>query len=53
MVKLDNFEIYLSRENGVYLPGEEVSGNLLIRARERQKINAIYLEFKGEGNVSW
>lgn len=53
MVNLDNFEIHLSRQNGVFYSGEEISGNLLIRSRNRHKINAIYLEFKGEACVDW
>ena len=53
MVKLDNFMIHLSRENGVYFPGEEVCGNLLIKSRERQKINGIMLDFKGEVLAHW
>lgn len=53
MVKLDNFTIHLSRDNEAYFPGEEVSGYLLIKSRERQKINGIVLEFKGETYVHW
>lgn len=53
MVKLDYFEIILSRDNLIYLPGEEVSGNLIIKAKERLKINSVLLEFKGQAYVYW
>lgn len=53
MVKLDIFIIQFSQENGIYYPGEEVCGNLLIKSRERQKINSILLKFKGEVHVKW
>ena len=53
MVNLTNFVITLTRESPVYFSGQEISGNVLLRITERQKINAIYLDFKGEAYVKW
>lgn len=53
MVKLEKFEIILSRDNLIHFPGEEVSGNLIIKAKERLKINSLQLEFKGETGTHW
>ena len=48
-----NFVILLNREKVIYSSGEEVSGKVLLRITERQKINSIYLQFKGEAYVKW
>jgi sporulation-control protein spo0M len=48
MVKLAVFEIQLDRANEIYFPGEEVSGKVLLRTSEKQKINNIQIKFKGE-----
>ena len=53
MPKLEKFEIILSRENIIYSPGEEVIGNLIIKAKDRVKINSVQLEIKGEASVYW
>ena len=53
MVKLDYFEIIFSRERLIFFPGEEVSGNLIIKAKERLKINSVLLKFKGESYTYW
>lgn len=50
---MDKFEIQLSRHDLVYFPGDEVSGNLLIKTKDRMKINEILLELKGEAIVKW
>lgn len=51
---LDKFEITLSRDDKlVYFPGEEVSGNLIVKAKDRLKINSMQLEFKGEAYTYW
>ena len=48
-----NFVILITRENTIYKSGEEVSGKVVLRITERQKINSIYLQFKGEAYVKW
>ena len=53
MVKLDKFEIQFTLGNSIYYPGEEITGNLVFRLRKRQKINAIYLKFKGKADIYW
>lgn len=52
MAKLAVFEIQLDRANEIYFPGEEVSGKVLLRTSEKQEINKIQIEFKGEAHLS-
>jgi hypothetical protein len=42
------FVILLNQEDVIYSSGEEVSGIVKLKITERQKINTIYLQFKGE-----
>lgn len=53
MVKLDKFEIHFTFGNTIYYPGEEITGNLVIRLTKRIKINAIFLKFKGKADIYW
>lgn len=53
MVKLEYFIIQVNRENAIYFPAEEVSGNVLIKSIQRAKINAILLGIDGEAHVKW
>ena len=48
MVKIVVFDIKLDRANGIFFSGEEVCGKVLLRTSEKQKINKIQIEFKGE-----
>ena len=48
----DKLEITFNRDNNlIYYPGEEVSGNLIIK--ERLNIYSVLLEFKGETYIYW
>jgi hypothetical protein len=52
MVKFEKFEIELSRKNGVYFPGEEVTGNVVIKLKEPSTNKTrIFVEFRGETHV--
>ena len=51
MVKIVVFEIQLDRDNGIYFSGEKVSGKVFLRTSEKQEINKIQIEFKGEAYV--
>ena len=46
MAKLEKFEIILSRENLIYSPEEEVSGNLIIKAKDRNSHQCILVRTK-------
>jgi hypothetical protein len=53
MVKIDKFEIQLTRENLIYSLGEEITGNLVIKFSRGQKINKILLKFNGKADIDW
>ena len=53
MVKLDKFEIQLTRGNLIYSPGEEITGNLVIKFSKRQRINEILLKVNGKADIDW
>lgn len=53
MVRLDKFEIQLTRGNLIYAPGEEIIGNLVIKFSKRQRIKEIFLKFNGKAVIDW
>ena len=53
MGKLESFSINLDKPNGVYNPGETLTGSLLVRASERFKINSIKIKLYGAANNYW
>ena len=53
MGKVDSFQIILEKPSGIFISGELVRGNLVVRIRERLKINNLRLILKGNGRVHW
>ena len=53
MGKVDLFQIVLEKPNGIYIAGELICGNLIMKITERLKINNLRLLMKGYGRVHW
>jgi len=53
MGKIDHLYIELDKPNPFYFSGETLSGRLIIRCRERLKINNIHVDIVGVAKVFW
>ena len=53
MGKVDLFTIILDRQNAIYMASETVTGKLIIRIKERLKINSIKMLLTGFSRVHW
>ena len=53
MGKVDLFQILLEKPYGIYIAGEVIRGNIMIKITERLKINNLKLLLKGNGRVHW
>ena len=53
MGKIDYFSIKLQKSDPIYHSGETLVGNVLIRVKERLKINSIKLAITGGARVYW
>ena len=52
--EIENFEIIVDKHfKRVYIGGEELKGNLILKIRKRLKITNLKLIFKGKGLVNW
>lgn len=53
MGKVEFFQINLDKPNGIYSPGEFLSGKLVLKVSERFKINALNINLEGNARVHW
>jgi hypothetical protein len=53
MGKIELFTMCLESLQAVYMTGETIKGDLLVRINERLKINSISISLKGESRVHW
>jgi hypothetical protein len=53
MGKIEQFNIQLSRPNGIYFTGETIEGVLLIKVSERIAVNSVKIHFDGESYLRW
>ena len=53
MGKIDTFDILTERPEAVYLAGETVVGTVIIKVKERLKINAVHMVLYAFARVHW
>ncbi len=53
MSKIDYIAIELNKPGQTYTVGEEVAGKLVMKVKERLKVNAIKLRGLGQSVVRW
>jgi hypothetical protein len=54
MVQIDFLQIVLSKKNKpVYFSGEVLSGEVIVKAKERVKVRGITLSISGQASVHW
>ena len=53
MIKLKDFQIQLEEPERVFLPGDLVSGQLLVNLSEEITFSKIQVQLVGRGDVHW
>lgn len=53
MGKVECFTIKLKKPDPVYRSGDALAGNVLIRVKERLKINSVKMAITGTARVHW
>jgi hypothetical protein len=53
MGKIEMFAINFDKPTPYFFGGETLSGRLVIRCRERMKINDIHMDIFGSSRVHW
>ncbi len=53
MGKIDMFAINFDKPNPYYFGGETLSGRVIIRCRERMKINDVHIDIISCSDVHW
>eukprot|EP00058_Branchiostoma_floridae_P017641 XP_002603130.1 hypothetical protein BRAFLDRAFT_63236 [Branchiostoma floridae] len=53
MGKLQEFSIYFTNNSDVFMPGQWITGEVIVDLSDEMKMRSITLEFQGKGQVGW
>lgn len=53
MDKVSVFKIALDKRPSIYLPGDKISGKVIIRVTESVKIENVHVNLIGDAKVHW